>query len=68
MSRLQRGSQRRMRAIHRLWRDTAVPPRKEDAPCCRERRDGQGRLPIGFCSDECLRRPDVWTRHLETLP
>lgn len=31
--------------------------RKEDAACCVARRDDLGRLPIGFCSPDCIRRP-----------
>lgn len=31
--------------------------RKEQAGCCVSRRDALGRLPIGYCSLECLRRP-----------
>lgn len=31
--------------------------RKEDAPCCVARALPDGRLPIGFCSDACVRRP-----------
>lgn len=34
-----------------------LPSRKEDAPCCVARRDDLGRLPIGFCSPSCVRRP-----------
>lgn len=34
-----------------------LPPRKEDAACCVARRDDVGRLPIGFCSPDCVRRP-----------
>lgn len=30
---------------------------KDDAPCCLARRDADGRLPVGWCSDECVRRP-----------
>lgn len=37
-----------------------APPRKEQAPCCQQRRDHLGRLPVGFCSPDCIRRPDVW--------
>lgn len=37
-----------------------IPPRKELAPCCVARRDQYGRLPIGFCSDGCIRIPEVW--------
>ena len=36
------------------------PPTKENAPCCRARRDHRGRLPVGFCSPECIRRPKNW--------
>lgn len=38
------------------------PPRKEVAACCQERRDALGRLPVGFCSPGCLRRPEVWEK------
>lgn len=31
--------------------------RKEDAPCCRAKRDYLGRLPIGYCGPRCQRRP-----------
>lgn len=37
-----------------------VPPRKEQAACCVAERDKLGRLPIGYCGPDCLRRPDVW--------
>lgn len=30
---------------------------KEQAPCCLARRDRDGRLPVGFCAPDCLRRP-----------
>lgn len=39
---------------------TVTPPvivRKEDAPCCAAQRDELGRLPIGYCSTTCVRRP-----------
>lgn len=36
------------------------PPRKEHARCCAAKRDDNARLPIGFCSPDCVRRPDVW--------
>lgn len=29
---------------------------KEESPCCAERRDELGRLPIGYCSPDCCRR------------
>lgn len=32
-------------------------PSKDEAACCRARRDALGRLPVGFCSPECVRRP-----------
>lgn len=43
-------------------RPTTQPPApvrvsKEDAPCCVSRRDDLGRLPIGYCSPGCVRRP-----------
>ena len=31
-------------------------PRKEDTPCCAEKVDALGRLPIGFCGPDCFRR------------
>lgn len=48
------------REARRAAMATVVPPRKEDAPCCTSRRDKLGRLPIGFCSPSCIRRPAVW--------
>lgn len=35
-----------------------LPPmtRKENAKCCMAQRDGQGRLPVGYCGPDCLRR------------
>lgn len=33
------------------------PPSKELSPCCVARRDDHGRLPVGYCSPACLRRP-----------
>lgn len=36
---------------------TELPPRKEAAACCTARRDQLGRLPIGYCSPTCERRP-----------
>lgn len=44
--------------------DVPIPPKKEKAPCCRARRDAVGRPPIGFCSPECIRRPENWAEHL----
>lgn len=38
--------------------------RKEDAPCCVARIDRFGRLPIGFCSPECVRRPEPAPVHV----
>lgn len=32
-------------------------PTKDEAECCNARRDDLGRLPIGYCSPECVRRP-----------
>jgi hypothetical protein len=29
---------------------------KEDYPCCLANRDADGRLPIGWCGPDCLRR------------
>lgn len=46
-------------------RSVAIPPRKEEAPCCMARRDSLGRPPLGFCSPQCLRRPSVWAAFLE---
>lgn len=38
---------------------TDVPyMRPEDAPCCRRHRDTFGRMPIGYCTPECGRRPE----------
>lgn len=40
----------------------ASPPRplsKDDAPCCVARRLPDGRPVIGYCSPECIRRPEV---------
>jgi hypothetical protein len=34
-----------------------TPPTKEEAACCRAAALPDGRLPIGFCSPGCLRRP-----------
>lgn len=31
--------------------------RKHEAACCVSRRDEEGRLPIGYCSPGCERRP-----------
>lgn len=42
-----------------------LPPTKENAPCCVSRRDSEGRLPIGFCGPNCLRRPRRWAALLE---
>lgn len=33
------------------------PSIKDEAPCCAARRDSLGRLPIGYCGPDCLRRP-----------
>lgn len=30
---------------------------KDDAPCCLAKRDAAGRLPVGYCSPTCERRP-----------
>ncbi|MCA1569327.1 MAG: hypothetical protein LC798_03185 [Chloroflexi bacterium] len=38
-------------------RDRRPVPLKDDAECCNARRDADGRLPIGYCSPECIRRP-----------
>jgi hypothetical protein len=38
-------------------RDLPTSPRKEQARCCIAKRDRDGRLPIGYCSPECERRP-----------
>ena len=32
-------------------------PTKDEAECCNEKRDDLGRLPIGYCGPDCLRRP-----------
>lgn len=40
----------------RVVRVAESVPRKEDAECCLARRDDLGRLPIGYCSPECVRR------------
>lgn len=45
---------RRAWALDRL----PVMTHKEDAACCISRRDDQGRLPIGFCGPDCIRRPE----------
>lgn len=29
-------------------------PTRDDCPTCNERRDELGRLPTGFCGDDCL--------------
>lgn len=50
----------RRRLQQRMFRDRDFAPsypRKEDADCCVARRDDVGRLPIGFCSPTCERRP-----------
>lgn len=39
-----------------------IPPRKEDAECCEAKRLPDGRPVLGFCSPECIRRPDNWKR------
>lgn len=33
-----------------------LPPLKDEAPCCNSKRDSIGRLPIGFCGPDCVRR------------
>lgn len=38
-----------------------LPPSKDEAPCCNARRDQLGRLPIGYCSPGCVRRPTTPT-------
>lgn len=43
---------------------SSQPPVKEIAVCCVAQRDDQGRLPVGFCSPECLRRPINWWAYL----
>lgn len=40
--------------------------RKEAAPCCVAQRDEHGRLPIGFCGPDCIRRPSRQA-HTESL-
>jgi hypothetical protein len=30
---------------------------KEEAECCTSKRDSLGRLPIGYCGPDCIRRP-----------
>lgn len=30
---------------------------KEQAACCSSKRDALGRLPIGYCGPDCIRRP-----------
>jgi hypothetical protein len=39
-----------------------LPPAKGEAECCLSRRDEAGRLPVGFCSPGCARRPTNWPR------
>ncbi len=34
-----------------------IPPTKESAPCCVAHRDALGRLPLGYCGPDCVRRP-----------
>lgn len=50
-------------ATQRAFPTAQVRPRKENAPCCVARRDELGRLPIGFCSPDCVRRPPGNPRH-----
>lgn len=38
-------------------RDLPQWPRKESAKCCVSKIDDLGRLPIGYCSPVCERRP-----------
>lgn len=66
MKRQSRPGQRRVGRWHamqglgrrtRQWDEVIVPPRKEDAPCCVAKRDVLGRLPIGYCGPDCVRRP-----------
>lgn len=38
-----------------IWHDPIVT--KDDAPCCNAKRDALGRLPIGYCGPDCVRRP-----------
>lgn len=40
-----------------LWELPVLPPTKDEAACCNARRDHLGRLPIGYCSPDCERRP-----------
>lgn len=42
--------------VEAAWATPDVP-RKETAVCCVAKRDDLGRLPVGFCSPECERRP-----------
>lgn len=57
---------RPLRSVRRPVRDRAligvIEPvgrvRKEDAFCCNLRRDAAGRLPVGYCSPGCVRRPE----------
>lgn len=46
----------------RLRAAAHIPPRKEQASCCRATLDDLGRYCIGFCSRSCIRRPQVWAR------
>lgn len=48
---------------HRLERSWPPPIRKEDAACCVAYRDEHGRLPVGWCSDECERRAQHLARY-----
>lgn len=34
-------------------RPVTIPPRKEKRACCVAKRDDLGRLPIGWCGDDC---------------
>lgn len=40
------------------WKVPPLQRPKEERPCCLARRDKLGRLPIGFCSPECVGRAD----------
>ncbi len=40
------------------------PPRKEEAACCLAHLDRHGRFPLGFCSDDCERRPEIHAARL----
>lgn len=45
------------RGAHENRRATvSKAPLKEEASCCLSRRDEHNRLPVGFCSSECVRR------------